>query len=338
MRIVNLHLPAFVSTFRKLGHEVLSIGTTPDCDVALTEPLSHKRLLDLLEGRGFRPDLVLWCDACQTPWVFGVESLPAVTIGYSIDQYMHPWHLPYSAGFDAVLVAQKDYLPLFQSSPTGRPAAWMPLFCQPDRDRDPGLVRDIPVSFVGTLDGPVNPGRRPFLAAFRASAPLVAVSGDYAPIYARSRIVLNQSAAGELNFRLFEAMACGAAVLTEDTGNGLADLFIPGRHLLAYPRGQARRAAAIALAALRDPGLAAIAAAGRRETLARHTVTTRAREILRLAGELAASGAPGRRLSRLAQARQEVGKAYAFLATDQRLPLREPERQFFLDMSRSMRP
>ena len=88
MRIVNLHHRAFVPTFRKLGHEVLSIGTTPDCDVVLSEPLSHKRFLELLAGRDLRPDLVFWCDACQLPWIFGLESLPAVVIGYSVDQYM----------------------------------------------------------------------------------------------------------------------------------------------------------------------------------------------------------------------------------------------------------
>ena len=123
MRIVNLHHTAFVAAFRALGHEVLSIGTTADCDVRLTEALSLKRLQTLLDDRFPRPDLVFWFDSCQTPWVYGLETLPMVTIGYSVDQYMHPWHVPYSAAFDSFYVAQKDYLPLFTDCPTGRPAA-----------------------------------------------------------------------------------------------------------------------------------------------------------------------------------------------------------------------
>lgn len=333
MRIVNLHLPAFVPTFRRLGHEVLSLGTTADCDVTLAEPLSHKRFFELLRSRDFLPDLVFWCDACQPPWVFGFETLPAVTIGYSIDQYMHPWHVPYSAGFDAVFVAQKDYLPLF-ASPIDRPAAWMPLFCQPSRLPALDTVRDIPVSFVGTLDGVVNARRRPFLEAFARRTPLVVTTGDFVPVYGRSRLVLNQSAAGELNFRLFEAMACGAAVLTEETGNGLTELFTPGEELLTYPRGDALQAAVIARTALASPELDAIAASGRRKTLARHTVTTRARHILETATRLAAEGAPAKRQTAKDRVRAEVHKAYAFLATDASLALSVGERQFFLDMAR----
>ena len=51
-----------------------------------------------------------------------------------------------------------------------------------------------------------NPARKAFFDAFRTHIPLYTQKGLYAPIYARSRLVLNQSAAGELNFRLFEAM------------------------------------------------------------------------------------------------------------------------------------
>lgn len=334
MRIVNLHHTALVATFRKLGHEVLAIGTTPDCDVHLTEPLSCKRFLDILAGKGLRPDLVLWFDACQPPWIFGLEGLPAVTIGYSVDQYMNPWHVPYSAAFDAVFVAQKDYVPLFADSPANRPASWLPLFCDPARDRDPGMARDIPVSFVGTLTSFGNPGRKAFLDAFRAKAPLFAKQGAYAPIFARSRIVLNQSAAGELNLRLFQAMACGAAVLTEQVQNGLADLFTPGVDLLTYPRGDAAQAAAVAMAALADPdALTAIAASGKRKALAKHTVVSRARQIIDAAVALAASGAPARRLAAMAPIRQEMRKAYVSLATDEGLPLSVGERQFYLDLA-----
>ena len=334
MRIVNLHHTAFVATFRKLGHEVLSIGTTPDCDVTLQETLSCRRFLDLLAGRGMSPELVFWCDSCQIPWVFGLENLPAVTIGYSVDQYMNPWHVPYSACFDALFVAQKDYLPLFAASPTNRPASWMPLFCNPVHDRDDGFERDIPVSFIGTQDSPVNPGRKPFLNAFRRMAPLFSGTGSYPSIFGRSQIVLNQSAAGELNFRVFQAMACGAALLTEDTENGLRDLFVPGRDLLVYKRGDPADAARAARAALNDPDLSVIAKNGRRKTLANHTVASRARDILATAASLGVARIPQKRLAAQAQVAEQVRKAYAILATDENLPLSTSDRQFFMDMAR----
>lgn len=333
MRIIVLHNGILVPSLRRLGHEALHLGTTPDCDVVLAEPLSLRRFLDLLDTAAFRPDLVLWCDACQPPWVFGLESLPAVVIGYSIDQYCNPWHVPYSAAFDAVFVAQKDYLPLFDRPDLERPARWLPLCCDPDRLVAEESARDIPVSFVGTLAPGANPGRKPFLDAFRAGAPLYATSGDYGPIFARSRVVLNQSAAGELNFRVFEAMACGAALLTEATGNGLTELFVPDSELLVYPRGDAVAAARIALAALHDPALPVLAAAGRDAVLARHTVMHRTRTILALARRLAAQAAPLRRLSRNQAVGLEVAKAYTALGTDTALPLTFEQRRFYLDLA-----
>lgn len=334
VRIVNLHHTAFVATFRALGHDVLSIGPGADCDVALGEPLSARRLRELLTARGMTPDLVFWCDACQIPWVFGLETLPCPVMGYSVDQYMHPWHVPYSMGFDAVCVAQKDYLPLFSESPHGRPAMWLPLFCDPARDRDAGRERDVPVSFVGTLDGRVNAARRPFLTAFRTQAPLFMTTGDYVPVFQRSRLVLNQSAAGELNFRVFQAMACGAALLTEEVENGLDDLFTAGKDMLTYRRGDPADAARVARQALGDPNLAEIARAGRDKALSRHSVGARARTLLALAARLAASGAPARRLHALDGVRRQLRKAYAMLAVDEHLPLRPQDREFFLSQTR----
>jgi hypothetical protein len=334
LRIVNLHNTAFVATFRTLGHDVLSVGTDSGCDVPLPEPLSARRFTELLAARGMAPDLVFWCDGCQIPWVFGLETLPAVVIGYSVDQYMHPWHVPYSMGFDAVCVAQRDYLPLFEESPHGRPVKWLPLFCDPARDKDPGLPRDVPVSFVGTLDGRVNSARRPFLQVFRRKVPLFMTTGDYAPIFGRSRLVLNQSAAGELNFRVFQAMACGAALLTEEVANGLDALFTPGVELLTYRRGDPEDAARVASAALAGSDLEAIARAGREKILSRHTVTARARTVLALASRLAALGAPAKRLHALSGVRRQLRKAYAMLALDEHLPLRESDREFFLSQAR----
>lgn len=333
MRIVILHSGALTASFRRLGHDVLHIGTTQDADVVLAEPLSHRRLLALLDARLPHPDLVFWCDACQPPWVFGLEALPAAVIGYSVDQYLNPWHVPYSAAFDAVFVAQKDYLPLFDQPFFRRPAIWLPLFCNPDRDCDPGTARDIPVSFVGTLSSRANPARRTFLEAFRSRQPLLLRSGAYGPIFGRSRLVLNQSAAGELNFRVFEAMACGAALLTEDVGNGLSELFVPGSDLLVYKRGDPVDAARVAGLALADPALAALAARGRQKVVSRHTAGQRARTVLAMAREILAQAAPADRLARLSAVRQEVAKAYAFLATDDTLPLPASQRQFYLDLA-----
>jgi hypothetical protein len=214
----------------------------------------------------------------------------------------------------------------------------MPLFHDPDTTRpDPDRDRDIPVSFVGTLDGPLNPGRAAFLRAFNARYPLSMTSGDFRPVYARSRIVLNQSAAGELNFRIFEAAAYGAAVLTEDVETGLRDLFSPGDNILPpYPRGDAAAAAAIAKACLNDPErLAAIAANGRRLVAARHSASARARTLAQTAAAHVAGQTWRARLANRAATRAETAKCYVFLATDDALGIPLEHRQTYLQLAQT---
>jgi hypothetical protein len=322
VRIVNLEGLYFVQALREFGHEVLSVGQTEGCDLRLDSPMTAGTLWELLAGRGFVPDVALWCDLCRPPVVLGLESLPVVTIGYSIDQYCNPWHVPLSAGFDLFYVAQKDYLPLFADPRlAGRGLEWLPLFCDPNGDADPGCERDIPVSFVGTLDPPLNPGRKPFLEGFRRLAPLVVLTGDYRPVFGRSRIVLNQSAVSELNFRIFQAMSCGAALLTEACDNGLAELFTPGEELFTYVRGDCAGAAAIAQRALSDGSWARVAASGMQKVRELHSSTARGRQIARAAEALLREGPARWRLANPAVVREETSRAFAMLAADLALPL-----------------
>ena len=335
MRILCIDGPYFLGAFKGLGHQTLCLGTSGGVDVPLAAPLDARGLLDILEAKGFTPDVVLWSDTCQPPTVAGLEALPWPTMAYSIDQYLNPWHVAFSAAFDLALVAQSDYLPIFAREHP-RPALWLPLFCDPAYDLDPGLPRDIPMSFVGTLDPPANPLRRNFLESLKRLVPLATLSGDYRPVFGRSRLALNQSAAGELNLRLFQAMACGAAVLTEDTGNGLRDLFTPGQHLMVYERNNPASAAAQALAALADPGLTDMAQAGRQEVLAKHTVDVRAQAILDQAENLLAAQVQEKRLADLPTARKRMATAYSVLALDERLPLPQDLRQYYLNLAMEM--
>lgn len=334
MRILCIDGDYFVSAFRSLGHDVLALGMGGNVDVKAGQLLSLRKLQDILAARGFTPDVALWSDTCKPPMVAGMEALPWPSMAFSVDQYLNPWHQAFSAGFDAAFVAQRDYLPMFAAEHP-RPAVWLPLFCDPGALADPAPARDIPVSFVGTQDPPFNPGRKALLSDFRRLCPLVAVTGAYGPVYSRSRLVLNQSAAGELNFRIFEGMCCGAAMLTEDVGNGLTELFTPGEDILVYPRGDAAAAAAVARAALAGPDTAALAARGQEKVLRAHTVTARAKTILAWAERLLARQAHAARLRGLDGLRARMANAYRILAMDEKLPLTPQYRAFFLELAAS---
>lgn len=328
MRILNLDGHYFVAPFREMGHEVLWLGTGANCDIRLETVLSLADLMALLKERAFNPDLVVWSDTCRPPSVIGIESLPAVTVGFSIDQYCNPWHMAYAAAFDLMLVAQKDYLPLFEQEQLGNELEWFPLFCNPGRDVDMGLERDVPVSFVGTVEGSINKERKQFLNDFKKQYPLFVTQGNYVPIFNRSRIVLNQSAAAELNFRVFEAMACGAAMLTEDVDNGLDELFVDGENVLLYPRGDVAGAVETARRALEDGSADEIAARGRETVMARHSSSVRAKHILKRVRQMLAEKGAWRKQHQDV-VRKRVANAYTILATDDQLPLSQEMRDLY---------
>lgn len=328
MRILNLDGHYLVEPFRRLGHDVFWLGHQDACDVVLKNTLSLANLLTILNSNSFTPDLIFWADVCKPPSVIGIETLPAVTIGYSIDQYCNPWHVPYSAAFDLMLLAQRDYLPLFEEANLGNRLQWAPLFCNPFKDIDYERERDIAVSFVGTLQGRINKQRILFMEAFKNEHPLFVTQGEYVPVFNRSRIVLNQSAAGEINFRIFEAMSCGAAVLTEDIENGLKDLFTPGEDILLYPRGDAKHAAHMAQTALSESHLEQIARAGKRKVQSRHSSTARARHVIKCAEELL-STRPTWRQQETSTVQKNIATAYNILAIDHELPLSENHRSMF---------
>ena len=106
---------------------------------------------------------------------------------------------------------------------------------------------------------------------------------DHAAFYSSSRLTLNvtRAAMARLGWcpsgRLFEAAACGTAVLS-DAWDGLSAFFVPGEEILV-----ARSAEDVTAALdLTYSEVARIAIAARERTLAEHTSAARARELLQL--------------------------------------------------------
>ena len=337
MRILILGAPFLNNAFEALGCEVLNVGDKPDCGIHCQQPMSAMNILAQAGSQGFTPDFALYCDSGNMPQFFDLEKLPCPSAFYSIDSYCNPWHIPFGHAFDTVFVAQKDYVELFAQS--GIPASWLPLFFCSARPHYQELARDIPVVFVGNIGARNNPDRKPFLESFRRMHPLFVAHGDYVPFFNRSHIVLNQTAVGELNFRCFEALACGAVLLMEECANGLRDLLTPGEHILpTYVRGDARQAAAIAKAALSAPEtLARIARQGRELVAQKHSDVHRAGDMLRAMKRLLLEAPHLLRLLPEHAARREalLSSAYFFLAAELAGPQHAPHKHFFLRLARA---
>ncbi len=223
--------------------------------------------LDRVPRRGF--DLYLNVDD-------GLEyRLPAALrpcAWWAIDTHLNfEWCSTKAADFDSVFAAQRDGAERLRASGIAS-ARWLPLACDPEIHRRHPLPKERDVAFVGNL----FPGARSELVGRileRHPDSFVgrAYFDEMARLYSSSRIVFNRSIRDDINMRVFEALACGSLLVTNDLAeNGQDELFVPGTHLVTY-RDAEELLRAIGHH-LEHPGdRERIAAIGRREVLANHT-------------------------------------------------------------------
>ena len=137
--------------------------------------------------------------------------------------------------FDVVFAAQRDGAELLRKSGIAS-ARWLPLACNPEIHRKHEVARQYDIAFVGNLfPGPrtelLNLGRRRYPRVFIGNA----YFEDMARAYSEARTAFNRSIRNDVNMRVFEAVACGSLLLTNDlTDNGQAELFQDGVHLATY--------------------------------------------------------------------------------------------------------
>ena len=279
MRILHVGNAHLVEPLRALGHEVIAAFEEYPGLAAAGVPFDVRALWRRLPAP---PDLLLVADMLGPQALpFGLEDVPAPRLYYAIDVHVNFfWQRHYARLFDLVLVAQKDYVPLFAAA--GVPARWLPWGADERVFHERGLRRVHDLVFVGTVDPATRPKRaavveclrRRFgLATFGESVGTRLSWEEMAAVFASSKIVLNEAILGDLNFRVFEAMACGALLATERIDNGLLDLFTPGEHLAVY--GPDDLVPQVAHYVRADAERARVAANGAQAVRERHTLRAR---------------------------------------------------------------
>jgi hypothetical protein len=316
MKILMLGNAYWRTDFQELGHEVLTLTPEGDGDLRVQGyPASIYEVLEALPY-GWNPDLVLTGDASTYPLVLGLEFLDLPLVWYAIDSHIHlPWHRAYAAAFDVILVAQKDYRPRYVFDPCRQVVEWYPLFCDPRHDRRLGCPKIHALSFVGTLNPEWNPERVRLMKALRRRTAIHVATGEYVRVFNESKVVLNQCAGNDVNFRTFQALACGSLLLMERVGNGLGDLFEDRTHLVLYDRGDAEQITALSeYYNAHEDERERIAATGRAAVLASHTGMHRARGLLEVIGAHDVGHAVALRKARLLQVQQALATVYEHAA------------------------
>ena len=228
LHVGNVHL---VDPLRAHGHEVIAAFEEYPALAVPGVPFDVRALWRRLP---FAPDLLLVADTLGPQALpFGLEDVPVPRVYYAVDVHVNFfWQRYYARLFDLVLVAQKDYVPVFDV-----PARWLPWGADERVFRERGLARIHDLVFAGTVDPATRPKRAAIVACLRERFGLETFGEsvekrltweEMGALFASSKIVLNESILGDLNFRVFEAMACGALLLTERIDNGLLDPLAPG--------------------------------------------------------------------------------------------------------------
>ncbi len=235
----SVSLSAIVyETLLRMGHQVFffspNVPKEGHGEINYCEPLVN--VPETLVKFQLQPDLLLFVESSIHPLVFpiGLEKLTIPSCWWGIDNHMnYRWHKDYVHLFDHAFFAQRDYIERAVAY-TKKGVHWLPLACNPLIHKDYGLDRIYDCTFVGNL----NPRREKFFEKLKQQTPIQVFSGksqlEMAHVYAQSKAAFNLAIREDLNMRVFETMASGAALITQDIKNGLTDLFEPGKHLLLH--------------------------------------------------------------------------------------------------------
>jgi len=233
--------------------------------------------------RGFQPRLYWWIDSGSSQVEADIGLLDMPRIAYLIDTHVSPdLRIEMARHFDCTFLAHRGQVETFRQAGI-RNVSWVPLACHPPLHQTGALERIYDVAYVGSFSNEEGQRRRTLLQAIQEHFPNSKI-GRYWPaamarIYAQSRIVVNACHNRDVNMRVFEAMAAGALLIT-DEAEGLEDLFEDGVHLVIYRNDNELRD--LVTHYLEDhQARERIAGSGQQLVLQQHTYAHRTAEILK---------------------------------------------------------
>lgn len=182
--------------------------------------------------------------------------------------------------YDYVFVTQKDYVDQFRRQGCNR-VNWLPLACDPEYHKDYPVDPDHDVCFIGHVTRRYF-DRRDIVALLTSRYKTYVKSAylhDLARAYSRAKIAFNKSGKGDLNARVFEALACKKLLVSDRIRNGAEDLFVDKKHLVFYDNVD-NLIEHVDYYLANEAERESIAQLGQKEVYQKHTYLNRARAIL----------------------------------------------------------
>lgn len=228
MRICIVSFHRLDAPLRRLGHEVLSLDPPQSGDLDLPQALDRA---------GFVPDLVLERENLgRSFFLDGLDDVDCPAVFWSLDTHLnHFWQRRTAPLYDLVLTTQPSFVQALGRAGAPR-AACLPWFSKP-RPFTPWAQRRTPAAFVGRLSEQ-RPARTAMVRLLEERHGLKlhtdVTSARMGEIYADARLVPNETIAGEVNLRIFEAAACGCLPLSPAQATDQEEFFEPGREFLPF--------------------------------------------------------------------------------------------------------
>jgi hypothetical protein len=202
-----------------IQHDILYFDKTDLVDVP-------KLVADI---KAFQPDLIIEEEKNDGSSLFTnvYKELPGIPKAWwMIDAHCNLIdHIVYAKQFDYVFAAQSWFIPIVQPEILNK-VFYLPL-CHTqtmteyqEMLQQPVVERDIDFSFIGNIRS-IHVERAKYVARLLEAYPetFVARKTDYAVMLTylrRSKATFNCSLNNDLNFRVWEGLACGAMVVTDD--------------------------------------------------------------------------------------------------------------------------
>jgi glycosyltransferase involved in cell wall biosynthesis len=225
-------------------------------------------------------DLLIHVDGAGTPIIKNVEKVPRSVL-WALDTHIKLKYLLKIAPFyDYVFCAQKRDVEVFKEVNSN--SYWLPYAADPTiyKPYDVDIIYD--VAFVGNLIPGLHDERIKLLNRIKRSFNTAIFQNvwldEAVKIYSSSKLVFNRSINGDLNMRVFEAIACGRLLIT-DAANGILDIFEDKNHLVIYNDSDLEELIKYYLEYEEERNK--IANAGMEEIRKKHTYDVRLKEMLR---------------------------------------------------------
>lgn len=266
-----------VAALRRAGVEITTVGE--NCEVHTGRNNPYDTIYRLITEAKY--DLVFEIESggFELYWVPDHSKMNGVpVIWYALDTHVNTQHhLNRYNRYKLMFLCHKQYQNLFTNS------IWLPVACDVDIHKGNFHSEKLyDITFVGNYGDGAHNTRTHFLrklsSCFKLNVKKNLWNKDVTNEYEKSHILFNCSLAGDLNMRVFECLASGGMLVTDDVVDA-HNFFVDGTHLKFY-RDENQLVHIISEMLQNPQSRQEIALTGQLKVLNKHTYDNRVTEIV----------------------------------------------------------